>query len=221
MKLSLALIVVVAFFCSPILAENWPGWRGPRGDGSSIERRAPIEWDGTTGKNVKWKVAIPGSGIASPVIWEDAIILASCITETQERVLIRLERETGALVWKRVVFKAPLESKHQLNSYASGTPATDGEAIYVTFLEVDGRLVPAPNVGNSQDITSGKIVVAAYDFGGNQRWIKRIGKFVSAHGFCANAYRSCHYTKSYPKHEVLVVVVDNNSPHLHFYCPIV
>ena len=52
-------------------AENWPGWRGPRGDGSSTSQSLPLEWDAATGKNILWKTPIPGTGHASPIIWED------------------------------------------------------------------------------------------------------------------------------------------------------
>ncbi len=45
-------------------AENWPGWRGPRGDGSSLDKNVPTKWSGS--QNVAWKVAIPGIGHASP-----------------------------------------------------------------------------------------------------------------------------------------------------------
>ncbi len=97
-----------------------------------------------------------------------------------------LDRATGQTLWQQTVLESPLESKHNLNSFASGTPATDGELVYVTFLEVDGQLVPAPNVGNSRLITPGTMVVAAYDFDGQRKWQVKPGSFVSAHGFCSS-----------------------------------
>ena len=168
------------------LAEDWPGWRGPRGDGTSVEKNVPIRWNGEKDENIAWKVAIPGGGHASPVIWKDRIFLASCIDETQERILVCLNRRDGEVLWKSRVFKAPLESKHNLNSFASGTPATDGKLIYVTFLQVDGRFVPAPNVGSKRNITPGQMTVAAYDFDGNRKWVVKPGGFVSAHGYCSS-----------------------------------
>ena len=48
-------------------AENWPAWRGPRGDGTSQEQNVPIHWSGE--ENVAWKVAVPGTGHASPIVW--------------------------------------------------------------------------------------------------------------------------------------------------------
>jgi hypothetical protein len=176
-------VVSFAFTLSTVSAENWPGWRGPRGDGSSFDKNAPMKWNGETGENIAWKVPIPGVGHASPVIWQDHVFLVTCIEESLERVLLCLDRSNGKERWRRTVFKAPLESKHNLNSRASGTPATDGKLVYVTFLQVDGQTVPAPNVGTPRPITPGQMVVAAYDFEGNRKWLVKPGEFVSAHGY--------------------------------------
>lgn len=178
-------IALLLWIQAALHAENWPGWRGPRGDGSSTEQNIPIEWDGRTGHNIVWKVSTPGSGHSSPIVWDDNVILTSCLPASEERILLCLDRTSGETKWQRTVFRAPLESIHALNSYASGTPATDGKTIYVSFLKVDGRLVPAPNVGTPRDITPGEIVVAAYDFEGNQKWSVQCGEFLSAHGFCS------------------------------------
>ena len=170
---------------SQAVAENWPGWRGPRGDGTSLETNVPTSWDGESGENVAWKVAVPGVGHASPVIWQNRIFLVSCLEEEQERVLICLDRATGKTLWQKTVVKSILETKHRLNSHASGTPATDGKTVYVTFLAADGHEVPAPNVGKARPVTPGEMVVAAYDFDGNRLWEVKPGEFTSVHGFCS------------------------------------
>ena len=182
----LFLFVMSLFQLSPLSAENWPGWRGPRGDGSSLEENVPTQWDGTTGKNLLWKTPISGIGHASPIIWQDHVFLVSCLPDKTSRVLVALDRTSGEQLWQRDVLKSPLESKHSLNSRASGTPATDGKLVYVTFLAVGDKKVPAPNVGSERLIFPGQIVVAAYDFDGNQKWEVRPGSFVSAHGFCSS-----------------------------------
>ena len=184
-RLSVLTAFVVCLFASSVSAENWPGWRGPRGDGTSLEENAPISWNGAEGKNVAWKVAIPGEGHASPTIWGDRIFVVSCLPESEERVLLSLDRRTGKTLWQKTVVESPLESKHSLNSFASSTPITDGKLVYVAFLKVDGRTVPAPNVGKSRPITPGEMIVAAYDFDGNRQWISEPGEFISAHGFCS------------------------------------
>lgn len=171
-------VMIGCLFGSVADAENWPVWRGPRGDGSSADSTAPTTWNGDTGENILWKAAIPGWGHSSPIVWGDRVFLTSCIDEKQQRVLLCLDRRDGRTVWKQAVLTAPLEKRHKLNSYASGTPATDGELIYCSFLEAD--------FGSDKQRTPGNMVVAAYDFSGQQKWIVRPGRFASVHGFCSS-----------------------------------
>src|SRR5262245_35236804 len=116
----LLLLVSVGFVVAfPVRAENWPCWRGPRGDGTSEESHVPTQWDGAAGKNVMWKTPLPGGGHASPIVWQDRIFLVSCDENTQDRLLFCLNRHTGGMEWQRSVFRGPLETKHALNSFAS------------------------------------------------------------------------------------------------------
>lgn len=177
---------LVFLLSAAVSAEDWPGWRGPRGDGTSLEPNVPTCWNGKTGENIAWKTAVPGEGHSSPIVWRDRLFLVSCLTDSRQRVLLSLDARDGKLLWQQTVLRAPLESKHTLNSYASGTPATDGRRVYVTFLRVDGSTIPAPNVGRPRDITPGTMVVAAYDFDGKELWKVEPGGFVSAHGFCSS-----------------------------------
>ena len=174
----------VLLSCSVATAENWPGWRGPRGDGTSLET-IPTTWNGKSGQNIQWKVKSPGNGHASPIVFEDRVYLVGCDIKTKERALASYDRRTGKELWRTTVFKAPLETKHGLNSYASSTPVTDGRSIFVCFLKVDGRTIPAPNVGSKRPVTPGRVIVAAYTAKGEKKWETDIGEFISAHGFCS------------------------------------
>jgi outer membrane protein assembly factor BamB len=60
------------------VANNWPAWRGPLANGVAPEADPPTEWSET--KNVKWKVAIPGRGTATPIIWGDRVFILAAIT---------------------------------------------------------------------------------------------------------------------------------------------
>ncbi len=146
-----------------IQAQNWPNWRGPNGDGTSDETNLPVKWDSIT--NVIWKTPIPGIGHSSPIVWEDKLFTVTALPETQEKVLLCYDCKNGALLWQTTVVKSNFENKHGDNSFASGTPATDGKLVYVSFLDGDDA------------------VVAAYDFAGKQVWIQRPGKFSSPHGY--------------------------------------
>jgi len=166
-------------------AENWPQWRGPNGDGTTTERAIPTEWDGKSGKNIRWNTAIPGKGHSSPIVWEDRLFVTTCIEDERARLLICLDAEDGVEKWRTTILEAPLETLHKLNSHASGTPATDGQMVYVPFLKPDGATVPAPNVGSPRQITPGRIQLSAIDFDGKLQWQADLGEFISAHGFCS------------------------------------
>lgn len=179
-------LLFLFLLATSLSAEDWPGWRGPLGDGSSTEKNVVTEWDGATGKNVAWKSPVPGEGHSSPIVVKGRVFVLTCLPETLERMLVCFDRTSGKQLWQKTVVKSLLETKHGLNSFASSTPASDGETVYATFLETDGETVPATNVGTPRPVNTGRMVVAAYDFEGNQKWIKRPGGFISVHGFCSN-----------------------------------
>jgi len=56
---------------------NWPQWRGPSGQGVSLEKNLPTEWSLT--KNIKWKTPIAGRGHSSPIVWGNKIFLTTAI----------------------------------------------------------------------------------------------------------------------------------------------
>jgi len=168
-------LLAVGGLWSTAVAENWPGWRGPRGDGTSIEPNVPTEWSAT--QNILWKSPVPGVGHASPIVWDKRIFTVTCLEKDQVRALLCYDTD-GQLLWQREVVRSPLEGKHKLNSYASSTPCTDGTLVYCTFLEVEK--------GDVNKVTPGKMVVAAYDFDGNQKWLVRPGDFASMHGYCSS-----------------------------------
>jgi len=157
------LLILLVNTISIAHAQNWPCWRGPNGDGTSLETNLPTRWDSIT--NVVWKIPVPGNGYSSPVIWKDNLFITTALQETQEKVLLCYDCKSGKLIWQKTVLKTKFEGKHDNNSYASGTPATDGNRVYVSFL--DGK----------------DVMVAAYDFSGKQVWIQRPGTFSSPHGY--------------------------------------
>src|SRR6476469_7296518 len=162
----LATTLILAVTACASRAENWPGWRGPRGDGTSLETHIPRTW--SSSDNVAWKTELPGVGHASPIVWNDRVFTVTAVPEERARALVCLNRNDGRILWQKTVVTSPMERKHSLNSHASSTPATDGELVYVAFLD------------------KAEMVVAAYDFEGKQRWSVRPGPFASMHGFCSS-----------------------------------
>ena len=162
MKLS----VIILLGAISAQAENWPQWRGPRLDGTSLDARLPVHWSATS--NVVWKTELPGLGHASPIVYGDKIFTVSAVPETEARVLLCVDRKNGAIAWRQAVIASPLERKHSLNSHASSTPACDGERVFVAFLD------------------RAEMVVAAFGLDGKRQWLVRPGRFNSMHGFCSS-----------------------------------
>ena len=94
------------------MAENWPGWRGPSGDGISVEKDLPARWNKT--ENIAWRQPIAGEGHSSPIVWGDHVFLTTSLTEKNERRLLCLNRLVGKTVWERVVLKSAPETIHRL-----------------------------------------------------------------------------------------------------------
>lgn len=74
--------ILLAFLLSTTVraedaAANWPRWRGPQDTGASQTAKPPIEWSET--KNIKWKVEIPGSSHATPIVWGDRVFVQTAI----------------------------------------------------------------------------------------------------------------------------------------------
>jgi outer membrane protein assembly factor BamB len=162
----LAFVCLLVAFVLPLAsAEDWPGWRGPRGDGTVRDGDYPVSWSAT--QNVKWKYAIGGSGHSSPVVSDGKVFVTSCVESTRERVLHCIDRATGNELWRRVVVVSELEKKHGENSWASATPAAADGRVYVSFLDKP------------------RMRVFCYDSAGNVVWETSPGEFHSVHGFCS------------------------------------
>lgn len=150
---------------------NWHQWRGPDATGVAPQADPPVEWDAT--RNLKWKATIPGQGKASPIVWGDRVFVATAVNtgtvvetaakpedqpqrqfgikfpNTLYRYVVQcLDRNTGKLLWEKIAVEAlPHEGHHGDNSFASASPTTDGQFVYVSFgsrgvccYDLDGQL---------------------------------------------------------------------------------
>jgi len=125
-------VFVILFLCLPVLAEDWPEFRGPTGQGHSTETGLPLTWSET--KNVKWKTAIPGKGWSSPAILGDRIWLTTATEDGKSLRAICVDRNTGAITQNVELFRlknlGPMSPK---NSLASPTPVLEGDRVYLHF----------------------------------------------------------------------------------------
>jgi len=113
----------------PLLAENWPTWRGPRGDGVTNETNLPLTWSATEG--VRWKVALPERGNSSPIVWGDRIFLTQ--NAGDRRTIICLDRKDGHTLWQAGPEWKEKDTTHPTNPYCSASPSTDGERVIAWF----------------------------------------------------------------------------------------
>ena len=135
--------------------DDWPGFRGPTGQGLSTATNLPIEWSAT--RNVAWKRAVPGTGWSSPVVYRGRVYLTSAVategSESKDHALVTLcmDAGTGRDVWSKQIFVQDGASSvpiHEKNSHASPTPLIQGERLYVHFghqgtacLDLKGKVV--------------------------------------------------------------------------------
>jgi hypothetical protein len=165
MTMKRATAALVLALCASASAQDWPGWRGPKRDGTSPESGFPLRWSPT--ENILWKTPVAGTGYSSPVITGDRVLLTSCLDDG-ERKLLCFDRRDGKPLWEKSVLKSGKEPKHKENSWASSTPVTDGKRVWLAFLD-------AP-----------KFMAYCYDLDGNQLWAASPGEFHSRHGFCSS-----------------------------------
>ncbi len=160
---------------------NWPQWRGPESMGISPEKGLPTEWSAT--KNIKWKTPIMGRGLSSPIVWGKKIFLTTSIEgavvpgaqapkhmdgdnefkhpdsvgadRSHTLKVVCIDRDSGKVLWDRTAYEgAVYDDRHRKNTYASGTPVTDGKAVYAFFgseglyaYDFDGKLLWKANPG--------------------------------------------------------------------------
>lgn len=152
---------------SRLAAADWPGFRGPTGDGMAAGKDFPLKWGPK--ENLLWKVKLPGHGASSPVILKDRVFLTAFTGKTAKEIVrhvLCFDRTTGKELWKKS-FPAPLPendySSYLLqHGFTSSTPITDGERLYV-FL--------------------GRDAVRAFDpADGKVLWEQSVGRYINAFG---------------------------------------
>ncbi len=161
----------------------WPQWRGPLATGAAVKGNPPVKF--SESQNLKWKTPIPGKGHATPIVWADKIVIQTAVPTTEkvngaikeqnegqrsmsgnqtdqvhEFKVILVNRENGKILWEKTVAKElPKESTHELGSWASNSPCTDGERIYAYFgsrgihcLDFDGNILWQKDFGQMEKV---------------------------------------------------------------------
>lgn len=141
------------------LLDQWPSWRGPLASGTAPKGTPPVSFSEEL--NIRFKVEVPGRGLASPVVWGQDIFLLTAVpvdpattaaaapkpaegerswpppsaTPTQHRFeLIAFALEDGKIRWRRTAFESkPHEGHHNDGSWASASAVTDGKRVIAHF----------------------------------------------------------------------------------------
>ena len=192
---------------------GWPAWRGPNRNGSAPAGNPPIEW--SEEKNVRWKKAVPGLGLSSPIVWGDRLFLTTAVP-TGERVenppapvggdgvvpdevlsyeVHALNRKDGSTVWERsVLTEAPHEGHHPDGAWASGSPVTDGEVLIAFF---------------------GSRGLYAFDLDGKELWNRDFGDMRTRLGFGEGSSPALHGDRVFViwdhEDDSFIVALDKNS----------
>lgn len=148
-----SLLALLLFVAPSALADNWPAWRGPTGDGQCTEKNLPTKW--STTENVRWKTALPGPGNSTPIIWGDRIFLTQAKENGKKRLVMCFKRSDGSELWKKETEYKDKETTHKTNPYCSASPVTDGERVVASL---------------------GSAGMVCYDMAGKELWRKDVGK---------------------------------------------
>ncbi len=154
---------------------DWPGWRG---DGRGISPEKDLPWQWSEKEGVKWKTPIPGAGHSSPIVWGHRVFVSTAVAQDPNVQTFRggvymggnsakpdeseyayrvicLDTGGGNVLWsKDVARQLPKTRRHIKNTYASETPVTDGQYVFVSFgpvglyaVDFEGKVVWQRDLG--------------------------------------------------------------------------
>jgi len=108
-------------------AANWPAWRGPRALGSSEGGQYPA--DLVNSANLAWKLALPGKGCSTPIVWENRIFITG---PKKGQDTISAVSWEGKVLWEKSLGKEK-PGKHRNGSGSNPSAITDGKYVYTYF----------------------------------------------------------------------------------------
>ncbi len=132
-------------------------FRGPWGNGVSGHLGMPVDWDGGSGKLVKWKKKIPKPGYNSPIIWKDKLFISGA--DDSGQYIYCYNRNTGEIIWETETGDIPGSPSEKPRvtddtGLAASGLCTDGSRVYAIFatgdivcLSAAGERIWARNLG--------------------------------------------------------------------------
>jgi len=155
--------LVLGLLVGTAAGADWPGWRGPTGQGICAEKDLPLTWGGKEQENILWKVPLPGQkekarqdqNQSSPIVVKGRVIVTASYwpmgTDTKEypeHHVVCYQASDGKQLWDVTVKPGPWKLNDLRGGYTAPTPASDGERLFVLFgssvlaaLDLDGKLL--------------------------------------------------------------------------------
>ncbi len=153
---------------SAAIGTRFNAFRGPGSNGISYDKNIPVDWNGETGENIRWKIPLPLPGFNSPVIWNDKLFLTGAKADQKE--VYCLDRHSGEILWRAKVENVPGSPASppdvpDYTGHAASTVAVDGKNVYAIFFDGD---------------------MAAFDFEGNPVWSRNLGVPDNHYGYASS-----------------------------------
>lgn len=135
---------------------NFPSFRGPGGNGIAYLKNVPTEWDGASGKNIKWKVETALHAYNSPVVWGDKLFLSGA--DANQKQVYCYDKNSGKLLWtadvKDIAGSSAAPEVTPDTGHAAASVSTDGKSVFAIFsngdliaLDMKGKQVWSKNLG--------------------------------------------------------------------------
>ncbi|MEZ6060228.1 MAG: PQQ-binding-like beta-propeller repeat protein [Planctomycetaceae bacterium] len=145
---------------------DWRRFRGPNGSGIA-ENGPPLPETWTLTEGTKWKLELPGRGVSGPIVVGNNVFVTAYSgygrdqgqIEDLRRHLLCVDASSGKKIWQADIDAVQPEDPFSgagvpSHGYASHTPTSDGERVYVFF---------------------GKSGVLAFDLQGHKLWQTSVG----------------------------------------------
>ena len=157
---ALVLFASCALTASLEASQGWARFRGPAGAGVAAALDLPLEL-GPEAKRLE--VELPGKGHSSPIFAGELVFLTSMGTDPGTRQLFALDALDGSPRWS---FEDDFAGhrQHKLNSFASASPAADGQRVVIAWTNAEG------------------LEVIALDHSGELLWRRALGPYEAQHG---------------------------------------
>ena len=154
-------LLLAWIFSAGGLAQEWTRFRGPNGTGISTTTGVPVSW---TTADFRWRLPIPGASHSQPVIWGDRIFVMTASNDSENRMLLCLQKKDGAELWRKT-YQLPTRTKgNKRSSYANGSPVVDAMRVIACFVSTE------------------HFWVRSFNHAGDELWSRDLGPFPTRHG---------------------------------------